>query len=213
MYVYIGTYYHEEHSGHLCVVNDDGEYVELEKKIGKTSDLTSRENALNRTKSPIGYVMLRAWKTGDKTDIVEQQLHAILAHNRVHGEWFSDNDEDNTLEDRVSRYMTLSNFNEVPLGQEDSEVVERITKNKPSKWDTDKMENLIGIEFSSRGITIRYDGKEQGWLSVNTGEYHTSANGAFSKTAESLNVQSAMNVWTLKDVVSKKTLREIHDGI
>ena len=35
MYIYLGTYFHTHHKGVISVIDENGEYVTLEKKIGK----------------------------------------------------------------------------------------------------------------------------------------------------------------------------------
>jgi hypothetical protein len=126
MYIYLGTYFHTHHKGTISVIDENGQYVTLEKKIGKTINLDQRETALNRTKSPIGYTFLKAWQTGDDTDRVELAIHDILANSRTEGEWFADDDD--TLTERVTGFMSRMGFSEVNLGNDTEELVTKISK-------------------------------------------------------------------------------------
>jgi len=73
-----------------------------DKKIGISIDPIKREYQLNRTKSPIGYRILYVYKVDDAKK-VENMLHAILDSRRIHGEWFTD-DED-TLTGEFINFM------------------------------------------------------------------------------------------------------------
>jgi hypothetical protein len=126
MYIYLGTYYHTRHKGTISVIDDNGDYVTLEKKIGKTIDLEQRETALNRTKSPIGYTFLRVWETGTDTDRVELAIHELLDNDRSEGEWFADDDD--TLTERLSGFMSKMGYPEVPLDNDVEELVSNIER-------------------------------------------------------------------------------------
>lgn len=93
-YIYLGEYY--DVLGRELDTTD--------KKIGKTISLTQREYQLNRTKSPIGYKIISAFKV-DNMDKVEKLLHAILDSRRLVGEWFKD-DED-TLTGEFINFMNI----------------------------------------------------------------------------------------------------------
>jgi len=93
-YIYLGEYY--DVLGRELDTTD--------KKIGKTISLTQREYQLNRTKSPIGYKIISAYKV-DNMDKVEKLLHAILDSRRLVGEWFKD-DED-TLTGEFINFMNI----------------------------------------------------------------------------------------------------------
>lgn len=207
MYIYIGTYYHTRHNGILSVVQD-GEYVTLEKKIGKTIDINQRETSLNRTKSPIGYTMLRAWNTGENTDKVEKGLHAVFDDVRSEGEWFEDPQD--TLIDRVSAYMEIHGYEDVPLSEDDEIISDAITRqNKNTKWSN--WNNLIGKTFYARKVEITCLGENQ-WCCENTGEIADSANKAFGLGAKIVGILPAQNVWSMREKISGKSLRDIHNG-
>lgn len=89
-YIYLGEHY--DILGREINITD--------KKIGLSVNPISRENQLNRTKSPIGYRIITAYKV-DNMNRVEKMLHAILDSRRVHGEWFRD-DEDTLTSEFIS---------------------------------------------------------------------------------------------------------------
>lgn len=89
-YIYLGEHY--DVLGRDLGITD--------KKIGLSVDPLSRENQLNRTKSPIGYKIITTYKV-DNMRRVEGMLHAILDSRRVHGEWFKD-DEDTLTGDFIN---------------------------------------------------------------------------------------------------------------
>jgi hypothetical protein len=68
-----------------------------DKKIGRSEDCLQRENDLSRTKSPIGYRIITAFKVDDMFK-VERMLHSILDSKRTYGEWFRDDDDTLTSE-------------------------------------------------------------------------------------------------------------------
>ncbi len=141
-YIYLGKYFHRA-----------GKELNLsEKKIGKTINLDQREHELGRTNSPIGYTYINAWKTGDDTDKVERQIHALLGHDRMEGnEWFEDKADD--LNDRLSTFMDYGNYKQVELADE-----EDVGANETRKVSRDKLkenglkekinEYLVGESFS-----------------------------------------------------------------
>ena len=94
MYIYLGKYFHRHGTDMSNIV---------ERKIGKTNNLNRREYELNDTKMTIGYTIVQAWKTGDRTDDIEKAIHALLDHDRMSGEWF--NDRDDSLGVRLSKFM------------------------------------------------------------------------------------------------------------
>ena len=91
-YVYLGELY--DVLGRTMDIND--------KKIGLSIDPVSRENQLNRTKSPVGYRVVTVYKVDDMNK-VEKMLHSILDSRRTYGEWFKD-DED-TLTGEFINFM------------------------------------------------------------------------------------------------------------
>jgi hypothetical protein len=201
-YVYIGTLYHKQRSGKLVILDNDG-YVVIDKKIGKTKDVTRRELDLNRnsTKDPIGYVMIKAWYTGEDTDKIEKSLHKILDHDRTEGEFFSDDDE--TLESRISHFMESLGYIEHSFG--DNSVIttsaRNIIKDENNKA---RVAELAGQTFYAKryGIQataeITADGR---YKCVETGEIYDSPSGLFSKTWKSMGVDGActINGWDAKN--------------
>jgi hypothetical protein len=91
-YIYLGQYY--DVLGRELNITD--------KKIGFSEIPLTRQNSLNRTKSPIGYEIILLFEVDDMRK-VEKMLHAILDSRRVYGEWFRD-DED-TLTGEFNNFM------------------------------------------------------------------------------------------------------------
>ena len=158
-YIYLGEYYHKA-----------GKELNLsEKKIGKTINLDQREHELGRTNSPIGYTYINAWNTGDDTDKVERQIHALLGHDRMEGtEWFEDKADD--LNDRLSTFMDYGSYKEVELADEEDEqanVVRKVSRDnlKENGLKGKINEYLVGETFNwtrpkdfVQMITIKADG-------------------------------------------------------
>lgn len=126
MYIYFGKYFHRHGK-------DIGNLNEI--KVGRTIDLDQREYQLNNTKMTIGYTIVKAFQTGDDTKKVEAQLHAILP-NRLDGEWFDQDNEDQTLIGRLVKFMLISGYPQVDLGLDSDEDV-NIERNKVYKEETD----------------------------------------------------------------------------
>ena len=122
MYIYFGKYFHRRGK-------DMGDLNEI--KIGQTTDLNRRQYELNNTKMTVGFAYIRAFETGDDTNKVEKQLHAILP-NRLDGEWF-DQDEHQTLIARGIKFMEISGYPEVNLGHDSDEDVNKVRKEE-TKW-------------------------------------------------------------------------------
>jgi hypothetical protein len=117
MYIYFGKYFHR-HGKDISNAN--------EIKVGKTINLSQRESQLNNTKMTIGYTIVKAFETGEDTDKVEKQLHAILP-NRLDGEWF-DQDEEDPIISRGTKFMLVSGYPEVDLGHDEDEDVNKVRK-------------------------------------------------------------------------------------
>ena len=117
MYIYFGKYFHR-HGKDISNAN--------EIKVGKTINLSQRESQLNNTKMTIGYTIVKAFETGEDTDKVEKQLHAIL-QNRLDGEWF-DQDEEDPIISRGTKFMLVSGYSEVDLGHDEDEDVNKVRK-------------------------------------------------------------------------------------
>jgi hypothetical protein len=100
-YVYIGQYYH--------IKNKD---LPQDFKFGVTENLTNREYSLGRTKSPIKYVILRAWElpSNVKRETVEKLIELFFFENKYEGcEWY-DIDGD-TFQEKISLlFSTLSDM-------------------------------------------------------------------------------------------------------
>jgi hypothetical protein len=163
-YIYLGEHY--DVLGREIAITD--------KKIGLSVNPVSRENQLNRTKSPIGYRIISTYKV-DNMNKVEKMLHSILDSRRVHGEWFKD-DED-TLTSEFINFMNA-------YGAEFYDIVEeKITTNEPE--DTRLIE--LAKKFNKNTVLIRrYKGVDyelnldtQGLLHFN-GEVFNTPNKAYN---------------------------------
>jgi len=110
-YIYLGEHY--DVLGREITITD--------KKIGLSVNPISRENQLNRTKSPIGYRIISAYKV-DNMNKVEKMLHAILDSRRVHGEWFKD--EEDTLTSEFINFMSAYGAEFYNITEEKESVVE-----------------------------------------------------------------------------------------
>ena len=156
-YLYIGCYY--DIKGREIGIND--------KKIGITKDPSSRENALNSTKGPIGYTFIKLWEFEgeERARIVEKQIfHNLLSGSNTNGEWFSDerNDLVESVDYSIKALVSLG----VPCKeiQIESKVevtkVEKeiIKKNKPTSLvvtiDGEKIEGEKSYKTFSKAIEI-----------------------------------------------------------
>jgi hypothetical protein len=110
-YIYLGEHY--DVLGREINITD--------KKIGLSVNPVSRENQLNRTKSPIGYRIISVYKVDDMNRI-EKMLHAILDSRRVHGEWFKD-DED-TLTGEFINFMVAYGAEFYNIEEEKESIME-----------------------------------------------------------------------------------------
>ena len=187
MYIYIGEHYHR---GGLTLYakNKNGDLVQLEKKIGKTIDLAGRESELSRTKSPIGYSMMAAWKTDSDTNKIETSLHSLLDHDRVHGEWFKDTNDD--LIGRVADYMKINGYEpvEFPKDSDDEQVIiDRKTINRDISLRPKINELLTGETFKIKDVAVTI--LEKGFLCNKNNKTYDSLNSAFGP------LEQARNTW------------------
>ena len=146
-YVYIGEYFHHNDKERVSALT--------EKKIGLAKDLQNREKQLNSTKFTIGYQLIKAWETGSDTRNVEQALHAILDHDNLRGEWYRD--EDDSLKSRVSKYMSIRGFDEVPLGYDDEDSTPATVDVQPELMSDllKQQAEEVSKRLAERGITPR----------------------------------------------------------
>jgi len=123
-YIYLGEYY--DVIGREISLSD--------KKIGKSIDVVSREYQLNRTKSPIGYKVISAYKVDDM-DKVEKMLHAILDSRRIFGEWFKD--EEDTLCGEFINFMNIYGGTSVDVGEmKETSSLSSITRTEDTRLIT-----------------------------------------------------------------------------
>lgn len=139
-YIYLGELY--DVLGRELSIGD--------KKIGLSAQPLNREYQLNRTKSPIGYKIISAFKV-DNMYKVERMLHAILDSRRVFGEWFRD-DED-TLTGEFVNFMIvyggeIFNLEEAKALQIETEPDTRLQDlAKELGKDTTLIRNYLGVDY------------------------------------------------------------------
>ena len=170
----------------LYAKNKNGDLVQLEKKIGKTINLAERESELSRTKSPIGYSMIAAWKTDGDTNKIETSLHSLLDHDRVHGEWFKDTNDD--LIFRVADYMKINGYEQVEFPKEPNDeqvIADRKTIIRDTSLRTKINELLAGETFAIKDVKVTV--LETGFLCSKDNKTYGSLNSAFSPLGQSRN--------------------------
>jgi hypothetical protein len=128
-----------------------------DKKIGFSEVPLTRQNSLNRTKSPIGYEIVLLFEV-DNMRKVEKMLHAILDSRRVYGEWFSD-DED-TLTGEFNNFMITYGATPVhveELKPETTGEVDNRLKDLATKLneDTVLIRKYKGVDYE---VTLRKNG-------------------------------------------------------
>lgn len=138
-YIYLGEHY--DVMGREITITD--------KKIGLSVNPISRENQLNRTKSPIGYRIISAYKV-DNMNKVEKMLHAILDSRRVYGEWFKD-DED-TLTSEFINFMNaygaeFYNIEEDKISLNEPEDTRLIDLAKKFNKNTTLIRRYKGVDY------------------------------------------------------------------
>jgi len=142
-YVYIGQYYH--------IKNKE---LPLDFKFGVTDNLDQREYSLGRTKSPIKYMILKAWEIPSNVsrERVEKLIATIFSEYKYDGcEWY-DIDGD-IFQNKISSLFQIItemvqdvsfNFIEVNLNTTDeskveSEIEKEIRTGKKSPWTSLKI--------------------------------------------------------------------------
>jgi hypothetical protein len=143
-YVYIGQYYH--------IKNKE---LPLDYKFGVTDNLNQREYSLGRTKSPIKYMILKAWEIPSNVsrEKVEKLIATIFSEYKYDGcEWYDIDGE--IFKNKVSSLFQIIsdmvndaefNFVEINLDiEEDSkvegEIEKEIRSGKKSPWTNLKIE-------------------------------------------------------------------------
>lgn len=151
-YVYIGQFYH--------IKNKE---LPLDYKFGVTDNLTQREYSLGRTKSPIKYMILKAWEipVSVPRERVEDLIEAIFAEHKYDGcEWY-DIDGDifqnkiSIIFQIISKMVVDGDFNfiEVNLNEEggenivEVEIEKEIRSGKKSPWTNLRIE-IDGVDIS-----------------------------------------------------------------
>ena len=85
-FLYVGMYYD---------IFENRDIGIKDKKIGITTNPNNRENSLNATKGPIGYMFIKLYECeGEITaDNIESIFHTLLEDRNTIGEWYKDEDE------------------------------------------------------------------------------------------------------------------------
>jgi len=168
-YIYIGKFYH---------IKD--KEMPKEVKFGVTNNLSNREIQLNRTNSPIGYVITNAWEVPNniKREDVELLVENIFSEYKYTScEWY-DVDPDYFIEKVKAHFDLLKkmtsnqyfNFVEVDLdnteGQNDAEQ-----KNQRKKTPNYNLEIIIEGQ-KVEGFSVKDKlGKFFNWASINNVDF------------------------------------------
>ena len=85
-FLYVGMYYD---------IFENREIGIKDKKIGITTNPNNRENSLNATKGPIGYMFIKLYECEgeDTANEIESIFHTLLDDRNTNGEWYKDEDE------------------------------------------------------------------------------------------------------------------------
>jgi hypothetical protein len=146
-YVYIGQYYHI-----------GGKELPQDYKFGVTDNLEQREYSLSRTKSPIKYMILRAWELPDivKREKVEKLVEILFSDNKYIGcEWY---DIDNSVfQEKITLlFSTLTDM----FRDENISFVEVDLNNDDDIIDVDPIEKEIRKRRKSDNLKIILDGSD-----------------------------------------------------
>jgi len=152
-YVYIGQYYHIKNK-----------QLPLDFKFGVTDNLDTREYSLGRTKSPIKYMILKAWElpSNVKREKVEKLIATIFDESKYEGcEWY---DIDGVIfQDKITQLFSILT---------DMFDDENIVFNEINFTETEEIESKIETEIRER--------KRQPWtnLAINIDNIDLSADNA-----------------------------------
>ena len=159
-FLYVGMYYD---------IFENREIGIKDKKIGITTNPNNRENSLNATKGPIGYMFIKLYECeGEITaDNIESIFHTLLEDRNTHGEWYKDEDE--VILDCVSSVINnLKNLGvtikEIDLGLDpnlskvEKEQIQR-AKNSKMKlmYNHENLSSRFAVETYLKGIKIISD--------------------------------------------------------
>ena len=146
-YVYIGKYYHI-----------GGKELPSDYKFGVTENLDQREYSLSRTKSPIKYMIVRAWEIPitQNREMVEKLISVVFGESKYDGcEWYDIDLE--TFDGKISSMFKILStmtqngefsFQEVNLESESTSPVEK------------ELENEIRVKASRLPLFVEIDGIE-----------------------------------------------------
>lgn len=145
-YVYIGQYYHVKNK-----------QLPLDFKFGVTDNLDNREYSLGRTKSPIKYMILKAWELPSivSREKVEKLISIIFDKEKYDGcEWYDI--DGNDFQDKISSlFQVLTDmFNDQNI--EFKEVI--FEKQENTQTIEDAIEENIRKRSSWTNLKIEVDG-------------------------------------------------------
>lgn len=136
-YVYIGQYYHI-----------GGKQIPIDYKFGVAHSLDMREYQLSRTKSPIKYMILRAWEIpmSVKRESVEKLIKWLFYTENYKGtEWYDVDGE--LFQDKITKFLELLTdlipnddfrFIEIDLDNKSPESIEEVKEQEIRKKNTSK---------------------------------------------------------------------------
>jgi hypothetical protein len=126
-----------------------------DKKIGKTKNPTNRENSLNATKGPIGYMFIKLYECeGEGTSHeIERIFHTLLEDRNTHGEWYKDEDE--IILDSVSSVIdNLKNIG-IDIKEINLELDPNITKVEKNQIQTTKS-TVLKVIYRGKDISEKF---------------------------------------------------------
>ena len=113
-----------------------------DKKIGITNNLDFREKELSRTKSPIKFLMIYAWKIEEvHCSVIERILHEIFGNRNTNGEYFEDEIDGEELINVLRWY--LERFRELGISINEVKVTEILRQT-----DDPKLKKIVSKEIS-----------------------------------------------------------------
>lgn len=154
-YLYIGSYTTN------IPLEDLKMNLEKIRKIGITKDPEKRQ--VNLTKDYLNFQYIRLWEINNVN--VERKIHAILGNERIDNtEWFFDQNNDDNLVDRVSKFMSIEGHKEKTLSSEEYSINVEENKSAQLRENVHLLENETFIH-TARGkklsVTIKKDDNDK----------------------------------------------------
>ena len=143
-YVYIGQYYHIK-----------GKQIPLDYKFGVTDSLDMREYQLSRTKSPIKYMILRAWEIpiSVKRESVERLIKWLFKdENYKSTEWYDVDGE--LFQEEITEFLELLTD---LIPNDDFKFIEVDLDTNSPKSSDEKTEQEIRKRNVSKNMIVSFD--------------------------------------------------------